>query len=92
METERKLFKCGVLEAATKFCGFIRVDLLPGGQKRTFWWTREVQLTLSETRTAFKNWLWRKEPSTHMQYVQARKVAAMAVAKASIRKEMPLNN
>ncbi|VDP19441.1 unnamed protein product, partial [Soboliphyme baturini] len=55
-----QLFKRGLLEAAAECCGYKRVGLTPGGQKRSSWWTREVQLAVKEKKAAFKKWLGNK--------------------------------
>ncbi|VDP23028.1 unnamed protein product, partial [Soboliphyme baturini] len=82
VETEWQLFKRGIIEAAAECCGYKRVGLPPGGQQRSSWWTRQVQLAVKEKKAAFQKWLGNKEPSTHVRYVEARKAAAIAVAKA----------
>ncbi|VDO98309.1 unnamed protein product [Soboliphyme baturini] len=82
VETEWQLLNSGILEAAAECCGFKRVVLPPGDQKRSSWWTREVQLAVKDKKAAFKKWLGNTEPSTHVRYVEARKAAAKAVAKA----------
>ncbi|VDP03503.1 unnamed protein product [Soboliphyme baturini] len=39
VETEWRLFKRGLLQAAAECCGYKRVRLPPGDQKRSSWWT-----------------------------------------------------
>ncbi|VDP48867.1 unnamed protein product [Soboliphyme baturini] len=75
-------FKSGVLGVAAEYCRFEPVGMPPGGQKRTSWCIREVQLALKET-AAFKKWLGNKEPPTHLRYVDACEAAAKAVAKGN---------
>ncbi|VDP18750.1 unnamed protein product, partial [Soboliphyme baturini] len=81
-ETEWQQFKRSLLEAAAECCGYKQVGLPPEGQQRSLWWTREVQLAVKEKKAALKKWLGNKEPSTCVQCVEARKAAAIAVAKA----------
>ncbi|VDP51731.1 unnamed protein product [Soboliphyme baturini] len=82
VESEWQLFKRGVLEAAAEFCRYKRVGLPPGCQQKSSWLTRKVQLAVKEKKAAFKKWLRNKEPSSRVRYAEARKVAAIAVAKA----------
>ncbi|VDO85117.1 unnamed protein product [Soboliphyme baturini] len=64
VETEWQLFKGGLPEAASECCGYKRVGVLPGGQQRSSWWTREVQLAVKEKKAKFNKSLGNKEPST----------------------------
>ncbi|VDP04561.1 unnamed protein product [Soboliphyme baturini] len=82
VETEWQLFMSGKLEAAAKCCGFKRVGLPPGGQKRSFWWAQEVQLTVKEKEAAFNNLLGKKEPYTRVRYVKVGNAAAKEVGNA----------
>ncbi|VDP23014.1 unnamed protein product [Soboliphyme baturini] len=82
VETELELFKGCRFEAAAECCGYKRVGLPPGGQKRSSWWTREIQLAVKEKKAEFKKLLGNKEPSTRLRYVEARKAATKTVAKA----------
>ncbi|VDP29647.1 unnamed protein product [Soboliphyme baturini] len=83
VEIKWQLFKSGIVDAAAECCPVKRVGLPPGSQNRSLWWAREVQLAVKEKKAAFKKWLGIKEPSTRVRYVEARKAAAIAVAKAS---------
>ncbi|VDP03261.1 unnamed protein product [Soboliphyme baturini] len=74
VEAEWQLFKRGLLEAAAECYGYKRVGLPPGGQKRSAWWTRKIQLAVKEKKAAFKKSLRSKVSSNCMRYVEARVV------------------
>ncbi|VDP52269.1 unnamed protein product [Soboliphyme baturini] len=66
-------FQSGLLEAAAECCGLKRVDLPRGSQKRSSWWTREVQLAAKEKKVAFKKYVGNKEPETRMRHGERHK-------------------
>jgi hypothetical protein len=82
VQQEWELFKSALLAAASECCGLKRLGVPNGNDKRTCWWTPEVQDAVRAKKEAFKRWLNAKTPSTRMLYSEACKTAASAVKAA----------
>ncbi|CAF3356026.1 unnamed protein product [Rotaria sp. Silwood2] len=59
IESEWKLFKTALVDAAATTCGMKQVGIQPG-QKKTAWWTEEIRNVIREKKIAYHKWIQRQ--------------------------------
>ena len=71
-------FKRDVLEVAEVVCGRKKVRK----EKRTTWWSKEVELAVKSKKEAYKRWLQVKSTEAKEEYLKAKRAASNAVRNA----------
>ena len=78
VEAAWKEFKRAVLEVAEVVCGRKKCRK----EKRTAWWSTEVELAVRRKKEAYKRWLQVKSADAKEEYLKAKRVASHAVRNA----------
>ena len=82
IKTEWGLFKAAVTASALSCCGRKRLGVAMGREKRTPWWSQEVQEAVRAKKEAYLAWFRVKSPELRLRYTEARKAAAETVKEA----------
>ncbi|CAF3498112.1 unnamed protein product, partial [Rotaria sp. Silwood2] len=81
IESEWKLFKTALVDAATTTCGMKRVGIQPG-QKKTAWWSEEIRNVIREKKIAYHKWIQRQTTESWQNYKQIREKVKKIVSEA----------
>uniref|UniRef100_A0AAV2JL93 ribonuclease H n=1 Tax=Knipowitschia caucasica TaxID=637954 RepID=A0AAV2JL93_KNICA len=85
MESEWTMFSASIADAAARSCGRKVSGAGPGGNPRTRWWTPALRDAVRLKKESYRAMMVRGTPEAAVQYRQAKRAAARAVAEAKTR-------
>uniref|UniRef100_A0AAV2LWB4 Endonuclease/exonuclease/phosphatase domain-containing protein n=1 Tax=Knipowitschia caucasica TaxID=637954 RepID=A0AAV2LWB4_KNICA len=85
MESEWTMFSASIADAAARNCGRKVSGAGPGGNPRTRWWTPAVRDAVRLKKKSYRAMMVWGTPEAAVQYRQAKRAAARAVAEAKTR-------
>uniref|UniRef100_A0AAV2JNG5 Reverse transcriptase domain-containing protein n=1 Tax=Knipowitschia caucasica TaxID=637954 RepID=A0AAV2JNG5_KNICA len=85
IESEWTMFSSSIANAAARSCGRKVSGAGPGGNPRTRWWTPAVRDAVRLKKESYRAMMVRGTPEAAVQYRQAKRAAARAVAEAKTR-------
>uniref|UniRef100_A0AAV2JJP1 Endonuclease/exonuclease/phosphatase domain-containing protein n=1 Tax=Knipowitschia caucasica TaxID=637954 RepID=A0AAV2JJP1_KNICA len=85
IESEWTMFSSSIANVAARSCGRKVSGAGPGGNPRTRWWTPAVRDAVRLKKESYRAMMVRGTPEAAVQYRQAKRAAARAVAEAKTR-------